>query len=159
MTKEKIINYAMSTPHNTNEAVLGAIIDQHNKEILDNAGFVKTVNGQGPDEQGNVEVDGLGGGGGGDMPMFVTITTDDDETYTANQTFTEVLDAIKNNRQIFWSVIHLTEPFIHEFVRYTYVFEADGITEIQVYATNTSNNEHMLAFSESGITAPPAPEG
>lgn len=38
MTKEKLIDYVMTTPSNTNLAVLNSLIDKHDKNVLDKAG-------------------------------------------------------------------------------------------------------------------------
>lgn len=38
MAKEKLIDYVMTTPNNTNLAVLNSLIDKHDKNILDKAG-------------------------------------------------------------------------------------------------------------------------
>lgn len=56
MTKEKLVDYVMTTPNNPNLAVLNSLIDKHDKDILDKAAGVKTVNSITPDEQGNVAI-------------------------------------------------------------------------------------------------------
>lgn len=38
ITKEKLIDYAIATPNNTNLAVLNSLIDKHDKNVLDKAG-------------------------------------------------------------------------------------------------------------------------
>lgn len=38
MTKEKLVDYVMTTPNNPNLAVLNSLIDKHDKDILDKAG-------------------------------------------------------------------------------------------------------------------------
>lgn len=115
MTKEKIINYAMSTPHNTNEAVLSAIIDQHDKETLGNAGFVKTVNGQGPDEQGNVDV-------------AAAVSWDDLEGKPFGEDITKNYILESYTKEEFDSRDTYTEPSELKFVEgETYTVEIDGV--------------------------------
>lgn len=53
MNSQKIVDYVMNTPHNTNPAILKQMIDANGGS---SGGTVKSVNGIGPDKEGNVEL-------------------------------------------------------------------------------------------------------
>ena len=68
MDKDKVIDYVMNSPANTNRAVLEGMLD------------------------------GIAQGGGGAEPLIVTATKDDNEVWTLDKTYNEIKTAVESGR-------------------------------------------------------------